>query len=208
MKRIYVVTIILWCLLLASEAFGQQASHLTSKKSSCSAGTVTFTCPKDFKSLPIESKENLSLLFHRKNNLGLFVAIPESGFNEQKFMSEVVRTALTDMFPKESPEYAWKPFHYTDSVSKYEVSSGMVRGFNGALDVLITYRHIKVNGKEIFVGYVSGLGKGKEAEESFERGAITVDMNGCNASAEVIYSITGEKVDENNLPCSLITPAS
>jgi hypothetical protein len=206
MKRICMATVICCFVFGASLSFGQSASRQRSKKSSCNVGDITFVCPKGFKPLPVESDRKFSLLFRKEYGLGLFVALPESGFDEQKFMSDVTKTTLAQIFPKESQAFAWKPLNFSDSVSKYEVGGGMAQGFNGALSVLVKYRHLKFKDKDILVGYVAEFGRGAEAKESFERGLGGDSMPACNASVEVIYAITGEKVDENNPPCTLVVP--
>src|SRR5437868_6744599 len=80
------------CLLLgATLTFGQKAS--------CKVGSLSFACPKGFQPMPLESEKNLALLFQKKYDLGLFVVTPESGFDEQKVMSDVTKTALAKFFP-------------------------------------------------------------------------------------------------------------
>jgi hypothetical protein len=69
--------------------------------------------------------------------------------------------------------------------------------------VLIKYRRLKFNGREVIVGYASEFGRGAEAKEAFGRGLGGDSMPGCYAVVDVVYSITGEKMPENN-PCDLI----
>ncbi len=188
-------------------SLGQKSSRQGSQKLSCKAGNLSFACPEGFKLIPIESEKNLALLFQKKYGLGLFVITPDSGFDEQKLMSDVTKAALSNFFPKESQSFSWKPINYSGSVSKYEVGGDMVKGFNGKLSVVIKYRHVKVKGKDIFVGYVAEFAKRNEAKEFFEGAGYGDSMAGCNAAVEVIYSITGEKIDEDHFPCELVVPA-
>lgn len=196
-----IVVIVVSCLALGSTSLSQRTS-----RQSCKISRVDFACPKGLKPLPIESGQAFVLFFRKDYGLGLFVALLAQGFDERKFMSDVTRTTLTRIFPKASQAYAWKPLNFSDSVSKFEVGGGMMQGFNGSMGVLIKYRHLKVNGEDILVGYASEFGRGTEAKESFQRGLggdTKGTIAGCNASVEVIYSITGERIDENNPPCSL-----
>jgi hypothetical protein len=62
---------------------------------------------------------------------------------------------------------------------------------------------LKFNGREIIVGYTSEFGRSAEGKEAFERGLGGDSMPGCYATVDVIYSITGEKMPENN-PCDLV----
>jgi hypothetical protein len=207
MKRLYMITILCFASLgtEASLSFGQEASHKASPKTPCVAGTINFTCPKGFTSLPTEAGSNLALLFRKDYSLGLFVVVPEPGYDEQKIVGGAIKTALARFFPKEPEAYFWKPMPVSGSISKYEVSGAMAKGFNGALSVIVRYRQLKVRGKEIFVGYVAEIGKGKEAKEFYERGEYGDSMSGCNAAVELIYSITGEKIKDGEMPCMLIT---
>ncbi len=188
-------------------SLGQKSSDQSLQKLSCKAGNLSFACPEGFKLMPVESDKNLALLFQKKDGLGMFVIAPDTGFDEQKLMGDVTKTALAKFFPKESQSFSWKPINYSDSVSKYEVGGGMVKGFNGRLSVVIKYRHVKANGRDIFVGYVAEFSKGSEAKEFFEGAGYGDSMAGCNAAVEVIYSITGEKIDEDHFPCELVAPA-
>lgn len=79
----------------------------------------------------------------------------------------------------------------------------MALGFNFSLGVLIKYRRLKLNGREIIVGYASEFGRGVEANEAFGRGLGGDSIPGCYAVVDVTHSITGEKTPENN-PCDLI----
>jgi hypothetical protein len=131
------------------------------------------------------------------------VASPDSGVDEQAFMTNVIKTTLAKIFPKESQKYAWKPVNFSGSVSTFEIGGGMAQGFNGAQGVLIKYRQLKFNGKDIIVGYVAEFGRASEGKEAFGRGLGGDSMPGCYAAVDLIYSITGEKMPENN-PCDLI----
>jgi hypothetical protein len=191
--------IIVCCLALATSSTGQRAP-----RKNCRIGEVAFACPKGLKPLPIEPTPELALFFRK--DVGLFVASPLPGFDEQKFTSEVTKTILAKAFPKESQSYEWKPLKFSDVVSRFEIGGGMVQGFNGSMGVIVKYRHLKVQGKEIFVGYAAELATGTDARENFQRGLGGDSIGtiaGCEASVEVIYSITGERINKTNPPCSI-----
>ncbi len=197
--RLFLVMVVCCFVLMTALGFG----HSSSEKQSCSVAQTHFVCPKGFKSISVDDKR-IALFSKKKYGLGLFVAAPESGFDEGKFMSDLTKTTLAKIFPKESQTYSWKPINFSDRVSKFEVGGGMVQGFNGKLSVLIKYRHLKFSGQELIVGYAAEFGRGSDAKESFERGLGGDSMPGCNAIVEIVYSITSEKIDESNPPCELI----
>jgi|SRR6266498_1209721 len=171
--------------------------------SDCSVGNVHFTCPKNFKPVPLNSTQQFLLYYWKKYDVGVFVASPASGYDESTFMTNVIRISLAKMFPKDSQTFSWKGVPYSGRISKFEIDGSLVQGFNGSLGVLIKYRRLKFNGPDIIVGYTSEFGRGAEAKESFARGLGGDSMPGCYAVVETIYSITGEKMPENN-PCDLI----
>ena len=169
----------------------------------CSVGDVHFACPKNFKPVPLESTQQYSLYYWKKYNVGLFIAAPASGYDESKFMANVIKTSLAKMFPKDSQDFDWKGVPYSGRISKFEIDGTIAQGFNGTLGVLIKYRRLKFNGRDIIVGYASDFGRGAEAKESFGRALGGDSMPGCYAVVDTIYSITGEKMPENN-PCEII----
>lgn len=206
MKRVYIPMMICCFVLGSSVLFGQKTSRQTSKRALCSVGDIAFICPKGFKLLPAEPGLKMTLFFRKEYDLGLFVASPDPGFDEGKYMSDVAKTALAKFFPKEPQTYSWKPVNYSDSISKYEIGGGMVKAFNGNLGVIMKYRRVKAMGKDFFVGYIAEIEKGGEARAFFDRDGYADSMPGCNASVEVIYSVTGEKMDEDKFPCELVIP--
>src|SRR5437588_10382727 len=162
----------------------------------CAIGEVHFVCPKNFKLVPLESAQQFALFQWKKYDVGLFVASPASDFDESAFTTNVTKTSLAKMFPKESQAFSWKPVNYSGRISKFEIGGGVAQGFNGSLGVLIKYRRLKFNGREVIVGYASQFGRGAEAKETFGRGLGGDSMPGCYAVVDVVYSITGEKMPE------------
>jgi hypothetical protein len=184
-------------------ALSWTGSTIGARGPDCAMGDLHFACPKNFKPLPLEAAQQFTLFYWKKYDVGLFVASPPSGFDERTFMTNVTKTSLTKMFPKESQAFSWKPVDYSGRISKFEIAGGVAQGFNGSLGVLIKYRRLKFNGREIIVGYASEFGRGAEAKEAFGRGLGGDSMPGCYAVVDVTYSITGEEMPENN-PCDLI----
>ncbi len=196
MKICLALTAITLSLSLVGSTTGAKAPQ-------CAIGDLHFACPQHFKPVPLEASQQFALLYWKKYDVGLFVASPPSDFDERTFMTNVTKTSLAKMFPKESQAFSWKPVNYSGRISKFEIGGGVALGFNGSLGVLVKYRHLKFNGREIIVGYASEFGRGAEGNEAFGRGLGGDSMPGCYAVVDVTYSITGEKMPENN-PCDLI----
>ena len=157
---------------------------VTAKPSKCSFANISFACPEGFKSLPIETQQSFALFHQKKYGVGLFVASPDSGFDEQILMTNVVKTTLAKILPKESQTYAWKPVNFSGGVSKFEIGGGMTQGFNGSQGVLIKYRQLKFNGRNIIVGYVAEFGRGSQGKEAFGRGL------GCDFTVAILAGFT------------------
>jgi hypothetical protein len=200
MLRVYSI-VVLCSLALVPSTFGQ--------KRTCKLGNSEFACPRGLRRLAIEPRGNYQLFLGK--DFALFAAVPVSQENDPTFVGELTKVALAKLFSTQSQSFAWKQLKYDDPVSKFEVQGGTFQGFNGAIGVVVKYRHVKVGAKELLVGYVAELGRGAEAKEVFDRGLgadSVASLAGCSASVEVIYSITGEKVNEDNSPCSLDVRAS
>jgi len=127
----------------------------------CSVGDVRLACPKNFKPVPLEPAQQYNLYYWKKYNVGLFVAAPAPGYDESKFMANVIKTSLAKMFPKDSQDFDWKGVRYSGRISKFEIDGTIAQGFNGTLGVLIKYRRLKFNGRDIVVGYASDFGRGR-----------------------------------------------
>jgi hypothetical protein len=195
MLRVFSV-VVLCSLALVSSTFSQ--------KRTCKLGNSEFACPRGLRRIAIDPPGNHQLFLGK--DFALFAAVPVSQDNDPTFVGELTKVALAKLFPTQSQNFVWKQLKYGEPVSKFEVRGGTSLGFNGAIGVVVKYRHVKVSAKELLVGYVAQLGRGADAKEVFDRGLgadSVASLDGCSASVEVIYSITGEKVNENNSPCSL-----
>lgn len=171
--------------------------------SDCSVGDVHFVCPKNFKRVSLDATQEFALYHWKKYNVGLFVASPPSGYDQSKFMTNIIKTSLAKIFPRDSQDFSWKGVPYSGRISKFEIDGSIVQGFNGSLGVLIKYRRLKLNDRDIIVGYASEFGRDLEGREAFGRGLGGESMPGCYAAVAAIYSTTGEKIPEEN-PCDLV----
>jgi hypothetical protein len=165
---------------------------------------VTCTPPKDFALLPRGENENALFMYDKHDRLGLFIAVPPAPFKEDELVSTLIDTGISKFFPKEPHTYVWKPSSDYQKISKFEVGGGKTQGFNKRQRVLVLYRHLVVDRKDVWVGYVAEFDRGKEAAQMFNVSLGGESMPGCNATVEMIFSITGEKISEGHFPCELI----
>jgi len=193
--------IVICCLILWTSAISQRIT-----RKGCRVGEAEFSCPKNFTRAPLEPASRFAIFIRNKPGVGLFVASPEPGFDEQRLIDEIIKATLARAFPKESLTFQWKRLKAMDHISRFESAGGVLHGFNGELLVQIKYRRIRVRDREFLIGYTAELGRGAQAKESLEiaSGADSLEsIAGCQAIVEIIYSITDEKIDRANDPCSL-----
>ena len=209
-SRLFIFTAI-YCLtavLVTNEALAQKSSSEKARqKTSCKAGNISFTCPNDFVSLPVEPEQKAILLFHNSKRYGLLVVEFEPDSNPYRLVNDIAVASLLKFFPTEKQEFIWKylaiPEEGLKSVSKYEVDGTEAIGFNGKIAVLFKHYQLKFKDKNFVIGYISEFGKGEEAKQRFEEDFVGDSMIACKPFVKLIYSITGEKEDRKNPPCIL-----
>src|SRR6185312_10224200 len=184
-EQLHMTKTILFALALVLTCGGATGAKI----SHCSVGNIRFACPKNFKPVSLEPTQPFVLYYWKKYDVGVFVASPATGYDESKFMANIIRTSLAKMFPRDSQNFSWKGVLYSGRISKFEIDGSIVQGYNGSLGVLIKYRRLKFTDRDIIVGYASEFGRGLQAEEAYGRGLGGDSMPGCYAAVDVIYSI-------------------
>jgi hypothetical protein len=164
---------------------------------------LTFSIPKGYGVMPGNEPENSIFLFNKKYNEGLFISVPSPPFDLPKLLQNNTETALTKFFPKGPQTYDWKPLTDRRIISKFEIGASKAMGFNQTNLVIMQVHHFLFAGRHIFIGDIFKWTHG-DNKEIFARGLGGDSMQGCNDLVEVVYSITGEKIDETNSPCELI----
>lgn len=162
-----------------------------------------FRIPKGYVAIPGNEIPNSVFLFSKKDNEGFFLSVPGAKFDEAELMNRNITVALKKFFPEASADYDWKQLADRRKVSKFEVDASKKMGFNNRDLVIVQVRRFQINGKELFVGDIFKWSNGNE-KEMFADGLGGESMKLCNDLVTIIYSVTGEKIDPDNLPCSLI----
>ncbi|MDX6288249.1 MAG: hypothetical protein QOH42_48 [Blastocatellia bacterium] len=165
---------------------------------------VVFTLPQRYARLPAASRQNSVFLYDRKYRDGMVVTVPSVPFVEQDVLNNLMKDSQKIFFPKETLPYQWKSSDSLQKVSKFEVKDTLAKGFNKRHLLVFEYRHIIFNQRDVFVGTIFEARKGKPAQEMFDGEGTAMSMSTCGASAELIYSLTGEKIDPDRRPCELI----
>ena len=165
---------------------------------------VVFALPQRYVKVTGEARENFVFLYDKKYKDGMVVTVPTVPFVEQDVRDSLMKVSLRTFFPKETQPYVWKSANQLQKVSKFEVGDFLGKGFNQSNLLVFECRHIVFDKKDVFVGTIFEARKGKRAKEMFNGEGTAMSMTTCGASAEIIYSFTGEKIDPEKPPCELI----
>jgi len=144
-------------------------------------------------------------VFTRKD-VAVFIASAEGDVDTGELVSTIAKLPLKSLFPKENQTFAWKPLQPSKPLSKFETDREGRQGFNGKLLVAVDYRLVHFKSVQLLVGYVASMGGDDESRAIFERNLPAesiATLGGCKLITKLIYSVTGEKFDEDNSPCSL-----
>ncbi|HYW70062.1 MAG TPA: hypothetical protein VE961_03450 [Pyrinomonadaceae bacterium] len=139
-------------------------------------------------------------------DVAVFVSPVEGDVDISELVSTIATLALLKLNPHQNQSFDWKPFKPGTAISKFETDREGRQGFNGTTGVALDYRVIQFKSVELLVGYIAALGAGDDARAIFERNLpprTAATMSGCELSARLIFSVTGEKFSEDNSPCSL-----
>ena len=165
---------------------------------------VVVTLPQRYVRLSAAARQNSVFLYDGTHRDGMVVAVPSAPFVEQDVLDNLMKDSQKIFFPKETLPYQWKSSDSLQKVSKFEVKDALAKGFNKRHLLIFEYRHIIFNQRDVFVGTIFEARKGKPAQEMFDGEGAAMSMTTCGASAELIYSFTGEKIDPDRRPCELI----
>lgn len=145
---------------------------------------------------------NSRFLFYKKYNEGLVVTVP-SGSSDKVQFDELSTLAFKTFFGVEADKLVWKPIEDHRTISKFEV--GGDQGMALVKQVLIIKHayHFRLKERDFFLTDFFRWDNGHE-QELFDRGLGAESMQGCNDMVELVYSITGEKIEGTNSPCEII----
>jgi len=173
----------------------------------CKVSSLIFKCPDDY-SMPENLDESTVFLKndYKSSITYNFVSVPGENFDEKSLTENVATQLAAKLLPAEPQRFIWKELEdpsLMDFQSKYQLTLKSVLGFNNNIRVNFVSRHFSFNKKDIFVGYLYVMDRGEEAKTAFERGFGGDNAIGCNALAEIVYSITKEKLGKDEFPCTL-----
>ena len=180
------------------------------KSALCQINEVSFQCPKGFSNLFKDEKVGLQLFQdNEEKDFGLFIAVPGQEFDETRLYDDLTKSIIGKLFPMQPQDYEWKKadlVRFADSetlMSKNQISSKTIKGYNKKHLVFGNFRHINFNNKHFIVGYFIEIDKSKDAAEQFQTEFADAGYITCNAQLKLIYSITGEKLKKGEEPCEV-----
>jgi hypothetical protein len=165
---------------------------------------VVFTLPQGYLKVPGPERANFAFLYDTKNKNGMVLTVPTVPFVEKEVEENLKKVSLSTFFPKETRPYVWKSPNQLQKVSKFEVGDFLGKGFNQNSLLVFESRHIKFEEKDVFVATIFEARRGRLAKDMFNGEGTAMSMTTCRAAVEVIYALTGEKIDSEKPPCELI----
>ena len=190
------LAVVLAVALAAPVAAAAQAPEAAAPPS-IAVGGVTFRCPTNFDCEPVKIDDATVFLRHRAFVLGFFVVAPAKAASEEE-MNALAGRVASRLYPKETGAFRWKLVEKRDTISKFEVDGAQLQGLLGDLRVSMAYRRLRVRDTDLLVGYVFRFGRGPNEARLFERNLGGDSLLGSDATAEVIASITGERLKDLN----------
>ena len=191
-------------LLVAVALYGMAYAGRAQGREQMTLNGVVFTIPERYVKLPGEAPANTVFLYDKQYKDGMVVAVPSAPFDEAELLKNLMKDSQKAFFPKETLPYQWKSTDLLRKVSKFEVKDTLEKGLNRNHLLLFEYRHVTFNQRDVFVATIFEARKGKPAQEMFSGEAAAASMTTCRAAAELIYSVTGEKIDPDRPPCELL----
>jgi hypothetical protein len=207
----------IWCLILTFlllytnsqvSAQGKRKKKLTVKKvekSICKVNNITFKCPDGF-SKPEKLDENAILLKRSYEGSITYLTVLAPNSNSEEGLTEnLAKQIIAKLLPNDSQNFVWKNIDSSalmDFNSKHQKSVENIQGFNDKIRFNFVNRHFFFNNNDIFIGYGYEMEKEENARKLFDEGLGGDNAIGCNALAEVIFSITKEKIKKDEI-CSL-----
>ena len=186
-------------LLCLSYVAAQLPSQDPGHKEDAQVAGVNFSVPNDF-NLEKSAEPRIAFMRHKKYDLALFVAVPESAADDN-YLTSLANSLVSVMSPNEK-NFRWKMLldGPDNKVSKFQTASGSSKGFNGKKFFQTHYITVKVKDQQILVGYITQLGQhGNDQKFLFElEGIGGASMPGWYAQAHILASVTGEKYAQIN----------
>lgn len=182
--------------ILGSATFNQiceakQASTNPGSSGFYTVAGIRFSYPKGFKrSNKLPGAD--TYLFFNKDQIGLIVKKVESKLTQKeahKLGSDVLQSYVTD-----KGNFEWKTLQRDDRISKFEIQTERLLGFNGIGQATFQFRIVEVKEVKLLVGYFAYPTPGREDKKRFENG-LGFDCACWEVQAHIIASITGESYD-------------
>lgn len=170
---------------------------------------VKFSVPNGFDLHQPAPGAHLAYMDDKRNNLGLFVAVPGKPADDayvasfSKALAALALPAVSDL------RWRFVFFNEETGASKFQTASGVAKGLSGKTYIQIDYLAVKVEGREVLIGYVtqSGHYPGSNLKEMFSaEGPGGLSMPAWYAHAHVVASVTGEKYRDINPGTQVETP--
>lgn len=200
-KLTAILFIVLSAATLAAAQLDLSAMQDPGHKAFAHVAGVKFSVPNEFELHQTVPAADIAYMYDARNKLGIYVAVPGKQ-PDDAYITSLTNTLAALALPKMT-DIQWKyvPFDEETGASKFQTAAGVVKGLSGKNYIQIDYVAVKVDSRDVLIGYVTQLGSfpGANAKDLFEEEvAGGLSMPGRYAQAHVIASVTGEKYREIN----------
>ena len=180
-------------LLLGSACTSTQHA---STDSAATLSDVEYEVPERFTEANAASDERIALFERDNGRVGLFVAaLPDEA--DRGALMEEVQQRLASLAAEGQPQtFDWRPNLAPlgdQRASDFEVYNERRHGFNGQSRVVVQFRQIEKEGRNLLTGYYYVAGTGAQAEQQFRNGTVGDSAVAGPAWASLIGSIVGEQ---------------
>lgn len=193
----------LFLVLLIGLASACSSPRQTSGVMTTGAQEVAYTTPDGYSEVANQSTDGITLFSNERYHNGLFVATLPSEAARANLMLAVQERVARVAASGESQVFDWAPNTAptgNQPASAYEVFNERRHGFNGESRIVVQFRQIRKDGRDLLTGYYYVSGNGAEAAQQF-RGNSVGDSAGAGADwAKLVGSLIGEEPRNMSAP--------
>ena len=189
--RAMILSILTLCTSALIASAKSASSPLAEQNQSVTVSGVKVTVPNGFR-LQQSSIRQFAFMRHEKENLALFVAVPEDQKVSDTYLTDLSNRVVSQLL-KDQKGFEWKILHQSKpQLSAYQNAKGTIKGLNDHGYVQTDYVVVKAQGRVIVLGSLSVFGSPQEARHLFDVEGYEFSVSGWEGLFKLIASATGE----------------
>ena len=187
------------------------APQRTSTRSERGTQSVAYVVPEGYAAVDGVSDDTVTLLAEPKYHSGLFVAALPSEADRAGLMRTVQERVAASGVADGPQTFEWalgRAPTGDQRASTYEVFNERRQGFNGQSRVVVQYRQIRKDGRDVLTGYYYVSGTGDDAERQFQSNSQGDSMGAGAGWSALVGSIVGTEPTNLSAPPPPAPPPS